>query len=451
MAILRNLRFRLRQGQHGPAGLVLLVLFLALALFQIEPFPTFFFVCAWYPFLLILDALVLRRRGGSLLTDRPLAFACLLGWSLPFWLVFEAANLRLQNWYYVNVPADPLAARLLLILSFATVLPGLIEMFDLLEAYGLFRKLRTPRFHAGAGLRAALVASGLLMLALALLFPGTCYPLIWGFLVLLLEPFNRRPGWRSLLRDLERGRPGRLLRLVVAGLLCGLYWEVMNMPARARWIYSIPFFEETLGVEMPPIGFLGFAPFALEAYAFVRALEILGLSVPFEPDGGGRPAIGIQAAVRLLVLPALAALFCVATIRGLERHTVDSTIARVDQLTSASRRQAAALELAGLGDLRTLLRAGRTEAGRRELAELLLSPPERVFELLVEAKLIELRGLGVENARMLMRAGIESVPELAERDPGELYRLLARRGEPAGPFLRRRLGLWIRAARRAGA
>ena len=448
MTIFQKARSRMRRGQHGPVGLVLLVLFVVLALFQVEPVPTYFFVFAWYPALLILDALVLRKRGGSLLTERPLAFVCLLCWSLPFWLLFEAANLLLENWYYVNTPADPLAARLFLILSFATVLPGLIETFDLLEAYGLFRRLRTPRFHASPKRLRWLATAGLLMLLLALALPEYCYVLIWGFLFLLLEPFNRRPRWNSLLRDLERGQPGRLVRLIVAGLLCGLYWEVMNMPARARWIYSLPFFEETLGVEMPPIGFLGFAPFALEAYAFLRSLEILGLSVPFEREGRGPVAIRIPALGRLLAIPILVTVFCVVTIAGLERHSIDSTIANVDQLVSASRREAAALTLSGFGDLRALLKEAQREGGPQALADLAVTPEERVARMLAEAELIEFRGLGVQNTRMLQRVGVTSVRELARQDGDELHRLLLRQEGSVSSSLRRRLGIWIRAARK---
>ncbi|MFH0945711.1 MAG: DUF4332 domain-containing protein, partial [Planctomycetota bacterium] len=412
-----------------------------------------FFLFAWYPALLVLDGLVRRKRGRSLLVDRPLAFLSLLCWSLPFWLLFEALNLRVENWYYVNTPPDPVLSRLFLAFSFATVLPGLIELFDLFGAHGLFAATRSRPFRTSGSHRRNMVAAGALMLLLPLVWPDFFFPLIWGFLVLLLEPFNRRAGWPSLLRDLEKGRPGRLLRLLSAGLVCGLYWELMNMPARAHWIYTVPFFERTFGVEMPPLGFLGFAPFALEAYASLRALEILGLSVPFEPPPGTaasrmhRVARAIPAPVRLLALPGLIALGCLATIFALERRTVDSTIASVERLESANLREAAILAISGLSDLRDLLLAGEEEGGVERLAGLLVTPRARVERILEEARLIELSGLGAANARLLGRLGIKSVADLARQESGSLLQRLNRIAPSGKLLLERRIKVWIRAAR----
>ena len=458
MTVFDNLRVRMQRGQHAPLGLLLLVIFTLLALLEVEPIPTYFFLFAWYPALLLLDGLVKRKRGHSLLADRPLAFASLLCWSLPFWLLFEALNLRVENWYYVNAPANLAASRLFLAFSFATVLPGLIELFDLLSAYDLFGSIRSRQFRTTGRLRLKIIAAGALMLLLPLILPDLFFPLIWGFLVLLLEPFNRRAGWPSLLRDLEKGQPGRLLRLLVAGIACGLYWELMNMPARARWIYTVPLFEQTFGVEMPPIGFLGFAPFALEAYTFLRSLEILGLSVPFEPavvragriatSRRHRVAQAIPAAARLLAIPGLIALASLATVFAMERRTIESTIAGVELLESADRREAAILALAHLSDLRDLLLAGNEEGGVARLSALLLTPKARVEQILAEARLIELRGLGSANVRRLNRIGVSSVEGLARQESRSLTKELNRSAPPERQVLERRVKDWIRGARK---
>jgi hypothetical protein len=87
--------------------------------------------------------------------------------------------------------------------------------------------------HTLRGLRFA----GLAMAALVLAWPRYCFPLVWGATTLLVEPwvYERSPG-RSLLHDLEQGRPGRLLRLLAAGALVGFIWELLNIGARAKWI-----------------------------------------------------------------------------------------------------------------------------------------------------------------------------------------------------------------------
>ncbi len=447
MAIRLHIAERLRQGQHGLAGLVLLFLFIALALLEVEPVPTYFYVLAWYPALLVVDALVVKKTGTSLLVGRPLALLCLLGWSLPFWLLFEALNMRLENWYYINAPPGLLAGRIFLVLSFATVLPGLFEVYDLLCAHGWFERARLPRFRTGPALLRALLAAGALCLVLPLLLPRLFYPLVWLFLFLLLEPFNRRPGWPSLLRDLERGQPGRLLRLLAAGLCCGLFWEAMNVLARARWIYTVPFFDRTLGVEMPPLGFLGFLPFALEAYACVRALEILGLSVPFERGAGGPMAARLHPAVRLLGLPALVSALSLLAIAGLESRSVDSTSPRVSGLSCGNRRETASLELLGLGDVRDFIAAAGAPGGIEELARRLMDDPARLERLLAEARLADLRGIGTCNACLLGQVGVVSVEALAASDPDELLaalRALGGRGERVRP---ERVRVWVRAAR----
>mgnify|MGYP000090172661 CR=1 FL=1 len=63
-------------------------------------------------------------------------------------------------------------------------------------------------------------------------------------------------GWSASLQalggafaELARGDWRRVWTWGLAALLCGLFWELMNMPARARWIYTVPFFDATLGVE----------------------------------------------------------------------------------------------------------------------------------------------------------------------------------------------------------
>ena len=72
--------------------------------FRVGPVPTWFYVFAWYPTLILLDAIASRSEGRpSLFADRWLTVS-LFAWSPVIWLVFEAANLRLHNWYYATNP-----------------------------------------------------------------------------------------------------------------------------------------------------------------------------------------------------------------------------------------------------------------------------------------------------------------------------------------------------------
>ena len=83
---------------------VVLIAALLLRVYEIPPVPTWFYILAWYPTLVILDEVVVVLGGESLLA-RPRELAVMLWWSAVIWLLFEAINFRLRDWYYVFLPA----------------------------------------------------------------------------------------------------------------------------------------------------------------------------------------------------------------------------------------------------------------------------------------------------------------------------------------------------------
>src|SRR5438445_13687601 len=72
----------------------------------VEPVPTVFYLLAWYPTLLLLDALV-AWKGGPSLWDHPRDTAAMLGWSVVIWCGFENLNVRLRDGYYVFARSSP--------------------------------------------------------------------------------------------------------------------------------------------------------------------------------------------------------------------------------------------------------------------------------------------------------------------------------------------------------
>ncbi len=76
---------------------VVLIAAVALLHYEIPPVPTWFYVLAWYPTLVVLDQVVVLLGGESLLA-RPPELAAMLWWSAVIWFLFEAINFRLQNW-----------------------------------------------------------------------------------------------------------------------------------------------------------------------------------------------------------------------------------------------------------------------------------------------------------------------------------------------------------------
>ena len=253
------------------AAVVLIAAVLLLA-YEIPPVPTWFYVLAWYPALVILDEVVVLLGGESLLA-RPRELLVMLWWSAVIWLLFEAINFRLRDWYYVFLPAGRLERWVGITVSLATVVPAVLLPERVLDRLGVWRDLRfraftlEPRHLEIAGW----VGGGLLAAVLA--FPRYLYPLTWGAVWLIAEPLlYRRDPERSLFGDLARGSWGRIARLLAAGLFAGVLWESFNSVARGRWIYTVPFLEDWKIFEMPLVGFLGFPCFALEVWSLYHLL-----------------------------------------------------------------------------------------------------------------------------------------------------------------------------------
>jgi hypothetical protein len=246
----------------------------------VRPAGDFFYLFVWWPYIFLADGMVAARQGSSPIFTNPRAFLYLLPWSTTIWLVFELFNLRLSNWHYINLVSVLPVRWAGYALSFATVLPGIFITSELLRVFGKFRSASSRPFRLTPRLILMLQAAGGLMLILPMLWPRYFFPFVWGGFVLLLDPVNMRLGAPCLLKDLSRGRPERVYRLLAAGLICGLLWEFWNFWATAKWIYTVPFVGDIKLFEMPVAGFLGFPPFALECFVMYTFICVLGGALP---------------------------------------------------------------------------------------------------------------------------------------------------------------------------
>jgi predicted flap endonuclease-1-like 5' DNA nuclease len=82
------------------------------------------------------------------------------------------------------------------------------------------------------------------------------------------------------------------------------------------------------------------------------------------------------------------------------------------------------LRAAGIGTVEALLRAGATPEGRRELAEKTGIGDEYIMDWVNRADLMRVRGVGEEYSDLLEKAGVDTVIELAQRNPDNLYKKL---------------------------
>ena len=431
-----------------------------------EPFSAWYYHFAWLGTLLIGDALVswtggAGRPGRFLLLDDAARTASLLFWSAVLWLFFEAINLRIRNWYYVMLPRETALRWTGEALAFATVLPAVLVAEAALNGFGLARGRRWRALRVDERRLRALPLLGAVMFILPMIWPRYFFPLVWVALAPILEPFvYRRAPERSLLADLERGRPGRLLRLLAGGAAIGLLWELFNIGARTKWIYTVPGFAEAPRLfEMPVLGFFGFPPFAVGCFVAWQALIVARVAaghglenVPESTRSGARdrdpthpPAVGHAGAHRAyrIAAHAAAAYAAIVVLAAMDRRTVDSLRPRLELLHNIGLTAAAHLRDAGYDVFR--LAAARPPDVAIRIRGVVVSDSAAAAWIRA-ARLATFRGIGAEHAAALARAGIATPSQLARSDPDSIARALT------GPLDHRtratRARVWIHAARR---
>ncbi len=293
------------------AALVHLASFV-LMLYRVDPFYHFFYDFAWWTYIVFLAGVNHRLGRNSLLFDRPREFVWVFLLSTPVWLLFEAYNFRLNNWFYVGVPLETHIRWPGYFVAFGTVLPGLFETATFLENTGLFRRLRGRSLKVSRALHVRFIVIGILMMAAPLIRPDFFFPLVWLGLNFLLDPVVYRWGDRTLSYSgqAEGGDYSRAALLLVAGMICGLLWEFWNFWAGSKWVYTVPHLDFLNIFEMPLLGFFGFPPFALECYLIYQAFVMFRRR--FLQGGVGIPVL---TAVLFLV-------YCLCVFRGIDEKTV---------------------------------------------------------------------------------------------------------------------------------
>jgi hypothetical protein len=275
---------------HGWLGLAVIVVAEVLLLGGQPVVGRWFTPIVWSGYILLVDAVLARRTGGSYLTtDRGelvlVVIASIAGWWLFEW--YDAPRFwrggadRVGLWWqYHELEPDPWLRRLGYDWSFATIFPALFLTAALLRPR--FARVRTRPWQPSPALLGGAVAVGLVCVVLPLVIVSAwLVPLVWTGFVLLLEPINYRRGRPSWLAALARGDASLVLALLAAGGVCGVLWEFWNYWAITRWTYTVPYLGTIKIFEMPVLGYLGFPPFALECYAMYHWLAgVLGVAGP---------------------------------------------------------------------------------------------------------------------------------------------------------------------------
>jgi len=79
------------------------------------------------------------------------------------------------------------------------------------------------------------------------------------------------------------------------------------------------------------------------------------------------------------------------------------------------------LKQSGIATIEALLEEGASPKGRQELAEKTGISPALILRWVNHADLFRIKGVGSEYSELLEAGGVDTVPELAQRNPENLY------------------------------
>jgi hypothetical protein len=140
--------------------------------------------------------------------------------------------------------------------------------------------------------------------------------------------------------------------------------------------------------------------------------------------------------------------FCVLIFKAIDSKTVDSYYARLKDAYWIESKYQEELPRVGISTLSELLVKTRNKRDIDELALRLLIPKEELIHWIEKAQLVQLKGLGIENLRLLEGVEIHSISALVAQDPDRLYEMMKTqypgRLLPRKPILR----IWIREAKK---
>ncbi len=435
---------------HGIFGIILLLLSGIFLYKKIDPFYSWFYCFAWWSYILTIDGVIYRLKGNSLILSRTKEFFLMIPWSVFLWLIFEAANLSLGNWYYINLPHSPVERWSGYAVAYGTVLPGMFETMELLESLGLFKKSKTKKVVISSGGRAILILLGILCLVSSVLIPEYCFPLIWVGFIFLLEPFLYQWGGKSILKDLEEGNPQKIYVLLITGLICGFLWEFWNFWALSKWVYTVPFFERAKGFEMPFLGFLGFPPFAVQVYVMYNFISLFRFGRGWEEATDRLNAEKKTRPLTIVLTTILIGSFSVLIFRAIDSKTVDSSFTRLEDAYWIESPYRTELPKVGIATLDDLLFKTKEKKERDELALRLRIPKELLNQWVEKAQLVQLKGLGLKNLRYLEEVGIDSISALASEDLEKLYMKIGQALPRGTPPRKAKIRIWIKEARKSG-
>ncbi len=96
-------------------------------------------------------------------------------------------------------------------------------------------------------------------------------------------------------------------------------------------------------------------------------------------------------------------------------------MAKIEDIEGIGASYSAKLKAAGVSSVEDLLKMGASPAGRKQLEEKTGIQHSLILEWVNHADLYRIKGVGSEYSDLLEEAGVDTVAELAHRNPENLY------------------------------
>lgn len=223
----------------------------------------------WLGYCLAVDSIVLVRKGTSPLTRASKKFIGLFLISAPSWWLFELFNSHLKNWQYLGKEYfSPLDYGFYETLSFSTVIPAVFVTAELVSSFDWVKKINLPITLSPSSKTLFVMSTlGIFLLIAILKRPDLFYPFVWITVFFLVEPFNIKAKFSSLLDFTKHKNWTPVISLSMGCLMCGFFWEMWNFFSYPKWIYHLPHVNAPKLFEMPFPGYIGYIPFSIELFA----------------------------------------------------------------------------------------------------------------------------------------------------------------------------------------
>ena len=237
----------------------------------------------WLGFILLVDGLVLRRTGTSLVVRSPKIMVVMFIVASPYWWAFEGINQITQNWVYVTPTEEDSGGLVGVIeasLSYSTVIPAVFEVSELIGSFGFIKRFaRLPSLVLSRPQIILAGVFGLGSLVTMLIWPTYLFPMTWLCLFFIFDPINNLTGRPSIIAQVKNGDYRTIVAFALGALVCGFFWEMWNRDASVSWEYNIGYLDFARIFQMPLLGYGGYLPFGLETYAvFHFVAGLLGWS-----------------------------------------------------------------------------------------------------------------------------------------------------------------------------